>query len=59
MEAVVFEVLESYELPTVYFYEHDRGQSCLVAIPSWNWSFLMSYLGKMLREGNRLWKREG
>lgn len=43
MDTVVFEVLESYGSPTVYFCEYDIEQSCLVVIPSWNWSFLMDY----------------
>ncbi|HDR4393701.1 MULTISPECIES: YueH family protein [Bacillus cereus group] len=43
MDAVHFEVLENYGSPTVYFCEHEMKHSCLVAIPSWNWSFLMDY----------------
>lgn len=38
-----FEALKSYESPTVYFCEHDMKHSCLIAIPSLNWSFLMDY----------------
>lgn len=41
MAAVSFEVLESYGDPTVYFYEINN--SCLIAIPSWNWSFLIDH----------------
>ncbi|HDX9577675.1 TPA: hypothetical protein ROX88_001172 [Bacillus pseudomycoides] len=43
MKCVEFEVLKSYDSPTVYFCEHDMEHSCLVAIPSWNWSFLIDY----------------
>lgn len=43
MKCVEFEVLKNCESPTVYFCEHDMKHSCLVAIPSWNWSFLIDY----------------
>ncbi|HFK1767219.1 TPA: YueH family protein [Bacillus mobilis] len=43
MDAVNFEILENYGSPTVYFCEHEMKHSCLVAIPSWNWSFLIDY----------------
>lgn len=43
MECVEFEVLKQCGSPTVYFCEHEMKHSCLIAIPSWNWSFLMDY----------------
>ncbi|PEF75628.1 hypothetical protein CON94_08925 [Bacillus pseudomycoides] len=43
MNLVNFEVLKNYEAPSVYFCEHAMKHSCLIAIPSWNWSFLMDY----------------
>ncbi|PEF99477.1 YueH family protein [Bacillus toyonensis] len=43
MNLVNFEVLKNYETPSVYFCEHAMKHSCLIAIPSWNWSFLMDY----------------
>ncbi|WIG25108.1 YueH family protein [Bacillus toyonensis] len=43
MNLVNFEVLKNYESPSVYFCEHAMKHSCLIAIPSWNWSFLMDY----------------
>lgn len=43
MNLVNFEVLKNYESPCVYFCEHAMKHSCLIAIPSWNWSFLMDY----------------
>ncbi|KIQ87409.1 hypothetical protein RW25_15785 [Bacillus sp. L_1B0_8] len=43
MKCVVFEVLQQCGSPTVYFCEHEMRHSCLIAIPSWNWSFLMDY----------------
>ncbi|MGF9816253.1 YueH family protein [Bacillus toyonensis] len=43
MNLVNFEVLKNYESPSVYFCEHTMKHSCLIAIPSWNWSFLMDY----------------
>ncbi|PGC53824.1 YueH family protein [Bacillus pseudomycoides] len=43
MKCVEFEVLKSYGSPNVYFCEHEMKHSCLIAIPSWNWSFLMDY----------------
>lgn len=43
MKVVNFEVLENYGSPTVYFCEHEMKHSCLVAVPSWNWSFLVDY----------------
>ncbi|WJE55408.1 YueH family protein (plasmid) [Bacillus cereus] len=41
MNLAKFEVLERYNSPEVYFYDLKHG--CLIAIPSWNWSFLMNY----------------
>lgn len=43
MNLVNFEVLKNYESPSVYSCEHAMKHSCLIAIPSWNWSFLMDY----------------
>ncbi|MGN4432408.1 YueH family protein [Bacillus cereus group sp. MYBK88-1] len=43
MKCVEFEVLKGYGSPTVYFCEHEMNHSCLIAIPFWNWSFLMDY----------------
>ncbi|EPC8422621.1 YueH family protein [Bacillus wiedmannii] len=43
MRCVEFEALKEYGSPTVYFCEHEMKHSCLIAIPSWNWSFLMDY----------------
>lgn len=43
MKFAEFEALKSYDSPTVYFCEHDMKHSCLIAIPSFNWSFLMDY----------------
>ncbi|WIY59012.1 YueH family protein [Bacillus arachidis] len=43
MKCVEFEALKSYGSPTVYFCEHEMKHSCLIAIPSWNWSFLIDY----------------
>ncbi|MGR5897432.1 YueH family protein [Bacillus cereus] len=43
MKCVEFEVLKSYGSPNVYFCGHEMKHSCLIAIPSWNWSFLMDY----------------
>jgi hypothetical protein len=43
MRGVEFEALKEYGSPTVYFCEHEMKHSCLIAIPSWNWSFLMDY----------------
>ncbi|EOQ01550.1 hypothetical protein KOY_05283 [Bacillus cereus VDM021] len=41
MRFVEFEVLKHHKSPQVAFY--DMNHSCLIAIPSWNWSFLMDY----------------
>ncbi|PEQ52410.1 YueH family protein [Bacillus cereus] len=43
MKCVEFEALKECGSPTVYFCEHEMKNSCLIAIPSWNWSFLMDY----------------
>ncbi|MEK4678229.1 hypothetical protein [Bacillus sp. FSL K6-2944] len=43
MKCVEFEVLQRYGSPTVYFCEHNMKHSCLIALPSLNWSFLMDY----------------
>ncbi|AWC31025.1 YueH family protein [Bacillus cytotoxicus] len=43
MKCVELEVLKEYGSPTVYFCEHEMKHSCLIAIPRWNWSFLMDY----------------
>lgn len=43
MKCVEFEALKECGSPTVYFCEHEMENSCLIAIPSWNWSFLMDY----------------
>lgn len=40
MKYVEFEALKECGSPTVYFCEHAMKHSCLIAIPSWNWSFL-------------------
>ncbi|CKE53207.1 YueH family protein [Bacillus paranthracis] len=56
MECVEFEILKSYESPTVYFCEHEMKNSCLIAIPSWNWSFLIDYTINFIDEKPRLMK---
>lgn len=43
MECIEFEELKEYGSPIVYFCEHTMKHSCLIAIPKWNWSFLMDY----------------
>ncbi|OUC01064.1 MULTISPECIES: YueH family protein [Bacillus cereus group] len=43
MKCIEFEVLQQCGSPTVYFCEHEMRHSCLIAIPSWNWSFLMDF----------------
>lgn len=43
MKCVEFEVLKEYGSPIVCFCEHEMKHSCLIAITSWNWSFLMDY----------------
>ncbi|PGM79947.1 hypothetical protein CN957_15865 [Bacillus cereus] len=43
MKYIELEVLKEYGSPTVYFCEHTMKHSCLIAIPKWNWSFLMDY----------------
>ncbi|MBJ8024758.1 MULTISPECIES: YueH family protein [Bacillus] len=43
MKFAEFEALKNYDSPTVYFCEHDMKHSCLIAIPSFNWSFLVDY----------------
>ena len=43
MKCVEFEALKKCVSPTVYFCEHEMKNCCLIAIPSWNWSFLMDY----------------
>ncbi|KXY50024.1 hypothetical protein AT278_21060 [Bacillus cereus] len=43
MKYVEFEALKQCGSPMVYFCEHEMKHSCLIAIPSWNWSFLMDY----------------
>ncbi|HDR7203811.1 TPA: hypothetical protein QCW56_002362 [Bacillus cereus] len=43
MKCIEFEALKECGSPTVYFCEHEMKNSCLIAIPSWNWSFLMDY----------------
>ncbi|MGQ7871542.1 hypothetical protein [Bacillus sp. 1A] len=43
MKYVEFEALKEHGSPTVCFCEHEMKHSCLIAIPSWNWSFLMNY----------------
>ncbi|PGA17907.1 MULTISPECIES: YueH family protein [Bacillus cereus group] len=42
-KCVELEALKECGLPTVYFCEHEMKNSCLIAIPSWDWSFLMDY----------------
>ena len=56
MECVEFEILKSYESPTVYFCEHEMKNSCLIAIPSWNWSFLIDSTINFIDEKPRLMK---
>ncbi|SPT78717.1 Uncharacterised protein [Bacillus cereus] len=43
MKCVEFEALQQCGSPTVYFCEHEMKHSCLIAVPSWNWSFLLDY----------------
>ncbi|EPC8422632.1 TPA: hypothetical protein QCN73_004711 [Bacillus wiedmannii] len=43
MKCVEFEALKEYGSPTVCFCEHEMKHSCLIAIPFWNWSFLLDY----------------
>lgn len=43
MKCAEFEALNKYGSPTVYFCEHEMKHSCLVAVPSFNWSFLMDF----------------
>lgn len=43
MKCIEFEELKEYGSPIVYFCEHMMKHSCLIAIPKWNWSFLMDY----------------
>ncbi|MDA2463911.1 YueH family protein [Bacillus cereus] len=43
MKCVEFEALKECGSPTVYFCEHEMKNTCLIAIPSWNWSLLMDY----------------
>ncbi|MDA2385630.1 hypothetical protein PDN41_28840 [Bacillus cereus] len=56
MESVEFEVLKQCGSPTVYFCEHEMKHSCLIAIPSWNWSFLMDYTINFIGEKPMLMK---
>lgn len=56
MECVEFEVLKQCGLPMVYFCEHEMKHSCLIAIPSWNWSFLMDYTINFIDEKPLLMK---
>lgn len=56
MKCVEFEVLQQCGSPTVYFCEHEMRHSCLIAIPSWNWSFLIDYTTDFKDEKSKLMK---
>lgn len=43
MKYAEFEALQRFASQIVYFYEHEMENSCLIAISSFNWSFVMDY----------------